>query len=100
MSHSLTRLLRVSDQLKINSTGGKKKGVIIRTGTEHRPLGRISLLNSPMRLVELKWVKQLVEFADSITSTVSNPVSSSGTGTNVFREFSRMRQSLRSGLLN
>ena len=29
MSHSLTRLLRVSDQLKIDSTkGGKKKGFI------------------------------------------------------------------------
>ena len=40
------------------------------------------------------------EFADSITLTVPNPVSCSGTGTNVSRVFSRMRQSLRSGLLS
>ena len=40
------------------------------------------------------------EFADSITSTVPNPVSCSGTGTNVSRVFGRMRQSLRSGLLS
>ena len=40
------------------------------------------------------------EFADSVTSTVPNPVSCSGTGTNVSRVFSRMRQSLRSGLLS
>ena len=40
------------------------------------------------------------EFADSVTSTVPNPVSCSGTGINVLRVFSRMRQSLRSGLLS
>ena len=40
------------------------------------------------------------ESADSVTSTASNPVSCSGTGTNVSRVFSRMRQSLRSGLLS